>query len=68
MPVQINVLELRAFRLTLLHLEQEILGQTVPIESDNTAMVAYINKQGGLVSKTLNDWAIRRSLGLQAIH
>ena len=39
------------------------------------ATVAYINMQGGVVSKTLNDevctlydWAIPRLLGLQAIH
>ena len=38
-------------------------------------MVSYINKQGGVVSKTLNnetyalyEWAIPRSLRLQAIH
>ena len=73
--LHINVLELQAVRLTLLHLEQEILIQTVLIESDNTATVLYINKQGGVVSKTLNDevrtlykWAIPRLLGLQAIH
>ena len=70
-----HVLELRAVRLILLYLEQEILGQTVLIESDNTATVSYINKQGGVVSKTLNDeactlyeWAIPRSLKLRAIH
>ena len=69
------MLEHRAVRLTLLHLEQEILGQTVLIESDNTATVSYINKQGGVVSKTLNDkvyalyeWAIPRALRLQAVH
>ena len=67
-----NVLEVR---LILFHLEQEILDQTVLIESNNMATVLYINKQGGVVSKTLNDkvrtlyvWAIPRSLGLQAIH
>ena len=61
--------------LTLLHPEQEILSQSVLIESDNTATVSYINKQGGVVSKTLYDevcalyeWAIPRSLKLQAIH
>ena len=60
--------------LILLYLEQEILGQTVLIESDYTATVSYINKQGGVVSKTLKDeastlyeWAIPRSLKLRAI-
>ena len=71
----INVLELRAVCLTLLYLEQELLSQSVLIESDNMATVLYINKQGGVVSKTLNDkvctlyeWAIPRSVKLQAIH
>ena len=69
------MLELKAVQLTQLHLEQEIIGQSVLIESDNTATVLYINKQGGVVSKTLNDevctlyeWGIPRSLTLQAIH
>ena len=69
------MLELREIQLTLVHLEQEFLGQTVLIESDNMATVLYINKQGGVVSKTFNDevctlyeWAIPRSLVLQAIH
>ena len=69
------MLELRAVHLTLLHLEQEIFGQSVLIESKNTATLSYINKQGGVVSKTLNnkvctlyEWVIPRSLKLQAIH
>ena len=73
--LHINVLELREVCLTLFFLEQEIVGQTVFIESDNTATVSYINKQGGVVSKTFNDkvctmyeWAIPRSLKLRAVH
>ena len=31
--LHINVLELRAVRLTLVHLEQEVLGQTILIKS-----------------------------------
>ena len=57
------------------HLEKELFSQTVLIESDNTATMLYINKQGGVVSKTLNneacalyEWAIPRSLRLRAIH
>ena len=62
-------LRLRAVHLTLLPLEQDILSQIILVESDNTAMVSYKNKQGGVVSKTLNDEActlfelmIRRSI------
>ena len=49
------MLELMAITLTPLHLEQQIFGQTVLIESNNMATVSYINKQGGVVSKTLNN-------------
>ena len=42
--LHINMLELRAVRLILLYLEQEIFSQIVLIESDNTATVSYINK------------------------
>ena len=69
------MLELRVVRLTLLHLEQGVLGQTILIESDNMAMVSYINRQGGVVSKTVNDetctlfrWLIPRSIRVRAIH
>ena len=74
-PTPCQHVELREVCLTLLYLEQEIFGQTVLIESDNTASVSYINKQGGVVSKKLNneictlyEWAILRSLKLRAIH
>ena len=73
--LHINVLEFRVVCLTLLLLKQEIFGQTVQIWSNNTVTASYINRQGGVVSKTLNDkacalykWAISRSLKLQAIH
>ena len=46
----ISVLELRAVHLTLLQLEQEVLGQRILIESNNMATVSYINKQEGVVS------------------
>ena len=55
--LHVNMLELRVVHLSLLHLEQDILSQTILIESDNMATVSYINKQRGVVSKTLNDEA-----------
>ena len=57
--LHINVLALRAICLTLLHLGQEVLGQMILIESNNMATVSYVNKQVGVVSKTLNDEACR---------
>ena len=70
----IDMLEFRVVCLALLHVEQEVLYQMILIliESDNTATVSYINRQGGVVSKTLNyeactlfKWLIPR---VMAIH
>ena len=36
-------------------MEQELFSQTILIESDNMATVLYINKHGGVVSKTLSN-------------
>ena len=72
--LHINVLELRVVRLTRLHQEQDVLGQMILIGSDNTATVSYINRQGGVVSKTLNEayslfeWLIPRSIRVKVIH
>ena len=73
--LHINVLALRAVRLTLLHLEQDVLSQKILIVSDNMATVSCINQQGGVVPKTINDetntlfqWLIPRSITVWAIH
>jgi hypothetical protein len=44
--LHINVLELRAVRLTLKGLEHHILNKSILLETDNTTTMAYINKQG----------------------
>ena len=50
--LHINVLELRAVRLALLHFN--LPNQSVIlVSSDNSTVVAYINKQGGTRSQTL---------------
>ena len=56
--------------LTLLHLEQNILGQMILIEFNNMATASYINKQGGVVSKTCSvfELLIARSIRVSAIH
>ena len=51
----INVLELRAVRLALLHFLQYLEGRHVLVRSDNTTVVAYINNQGGLRSLHLHE-------------
>ena len=73
--LHINVLELRVVGLTLLHLGQEVHSQSVLIESDNSSALSYINRQGGVISKTLNDemctlfhWLVLRSIRVRVIH
>lgn len=52
--LHINLLELRAIRLGLLHFKDMFRGKTVAIFSDNATALAYINKQGGTRSSSLN--------------
>ena len=51
--LHINNLELRAVVLALKHWERVVIGKTILVGSDNSTMVAYINKQGGTVSRSL---------------
>lgn len=73
--LHINVLELRAIRLTLMQLTSSLTGKTVLIECDNTSAVCYLNKQGGTLSWSLTwethllyQWAMKYSVQLRAIH
>ena len=45
--LQINVLELKAVSLALRRFKDQCQNQTVLVATDNSTMVAYINKQGG---------------------
>ena len=51
--LHINNLELRAVVLALKHWERVVIGKTILVASDNSTVVAYINKQGGTVSRSL---------------
>ena len=42
-----NVLELKAVSLALRNFKDQCQDQTVPVATDNSTVVAYINKQGG---------------------
>ena len=53
----INLLELEAIRLALLAFQHRILGCHVLIRSDSTAAIAYLNRQGGVRSRLLNQLA-----------
>ena len=75
LETHINVLELRAIRLTLQRLVHHIQGKVVRCDCDNTSAVAYVNKQGGTRSKELLEealelwmWALAHSVQLSAIH
>ena len=71
----INRLELEAVQLALFHWEAECTGQSVLVSTDNSTVVAYINKQGGTRSLTLCRhvaqlllWCRARSISLRARH
>ena len=53
----INVLELLAVQLVLLHFQSRLQGRHVLIRSDNTATCAYLNKNGGSKSPQLHSVA-----------
>ncbi len=50
----INCLELLAVRLALSRLRGRLQGKDVLVHTDNTATVAYINRQGGLHSRRMS--------------
>ena len=55
----INVLELMAVSRSLQHFQDKIAGHAVLILTDNTTVAAYINRQGGMRSSTLNGLAAK---------
>ena len=71
----INRLELEAVSHALIHFSNLVTGQRVLVRTDNTTVVAYINKQGGThsfplwrQSWLLFQWAIQEGVSLQATH
>jgi hypothetical protein len=58
-----------------MELYHEVVGKRVLVKSDNSTVVAYVNKQGGTRSPTLClharrlwDWSISHDIHLRAIH
>ena len=71
----INLLELRAIRLTLSHLQTHLQGKVVRVECDNTTAVSNLNKQGGTLSWALcqeacdlHEWMLRHNVIVSAVH
>ena len=71
--LHINLLELKAAFLALQEFQDRLVGHSVVLMSDNTTVVAYVNKQGGTVSLPLHlltvqvhEWAVAHSVGLSA--
>ena len=69
--IHINLLELRAIRFGLLHLEDMLRGRTTAVFSDNMTALSYLLKQGGTHSSSLNaeaqatlSWAERSALAI----
>ena len=73
--VHINCLELQAVSLALKHFLPFLRGQHVLVRTDNTTVVAYINRQGGLRSPQMHTlahrltiWGNAHLLSLRATH
>ncbi len=71
----VNCLELLAVRLALSRLRGRLQGKDVLVHTDNTATVAYINRQGGLRSRRMSQlarhllfWSQKHRRSLRAIH
>ncbi len=71
----INCLELLAVRLALSRLRGHLQRKDVLVRTDNTATVAYINRQGGLRSRRMSQlarhlllWSQKHLRSLRAIH
>ncbi len=71
----INCLELLAVRLALSRLRGRLQRKDVLVHTDNTATVAYINRQGGLRSRRMSQlarhlllWSQKHLRTLRAIH
>ena len=58
--LHINILELRAVWFALQSFQERLMGHRVALMSDNTTVVAYINKQGGTVSSSL--WLLTKQV------
>ena len=73
--LHINLLELKAVLLALKRFEQLCWNQTILVCSDNTTVVSYINKEGGMKSGSLCAllwrllmWCNQRQIVLRARH
>ena len=73
--LHINLLEMKAVLLALSHFQEQIRGSSVLIQSDNTTVVAYINRDGGMRSPSLNamvrnlvDWSTCYLVTVRAVH
>ncbi len=71
----INCLELLAVHLALNRLKRRLRGEHVLVRMDNSATVAYINRQGGLRSRRMSQlarhlllWSRKHLRSLRAIH
>lgn len=71
----INYLELLAIYLALMSFSHRLRGRTVQVLSDNSTAVAYLNRQGGMVSTSrcrlafsLWEFCIRNSIHPVALH
>ena len=73
--VHVNLLQLEAVRRALMYFLPVSRGKPVLIRTDNSAVVSYINRQGGMRSRALHNeacrlllWAQARGVSLRAVY
>ena len=73
--LHINILELKAVFLALKSFENQLLNQNLLISTDNSSVVAYLNKQGGTHSQEMcaliwriMAWTNARGIQIRAKH
>ncbi|XP_040287085.1 uncharacterized protein LOC121000608 [Bufo bufo] len=65
----INILQLRAIHLSLLHCTDHLRGHLVRVQSDKSTAVAYLNHQGAMAETALIlSWAVSHVQALSAVH
>ena len=73
--LHINILELEAVCLALLHFHRQLTGKSILIATDNTTVVSYINRQDGtrsdslyLLVETILIWCQQMLIYIRACH
>ena len=73
--LHINVLEMMAVKLSMIHFQSVLSNKHVLIRTDNTTVLAYLSHQGGVMSHSLTEltaeillWSQKHAITISASH